>query len=182
MKHELWLGLSVLLGGCSLSLGLDDQQPCSSDDECVYSNGQGSCVDNICMPPGEASDSTDPTSGGETTATTPTSTTENPTTGPTTGDPTSDSDTTTEGTDTDTDTDGTDTDITGCTQNTDCSTDQRCGPDNTCLELLSAECQQLQYPEDDFDRNTVVFLGSIMPTGGAFEDLVQPLENAGASM
>lgn len=178
MKHELWLGLSVLLGGCSLSLGLDDQQPCSNDDECVYSNGQGSCVDNICMPPGEASDSTDPTTGGETTATTPTSTTENPTTGPTTGDPTSDSDPTTDSSDTDTDTDATDTDITGCTQNTDCSTDQRCGPDNICLELLSAECQQLQYPEDDFDRNSVVFLGSIMPTGGAFEDLVQPLENA----
>ncbi len=179
MKHELWLGLSVLLGGCSLSLGLDDQQPCSNDDECVYSNGQGSCIDNICMPPGDASDSTDPTTGGETTATTPT-TTENPTSGPTTGDPTSDSDPTTDSSDTDpdTDTDATDTDITGCTQNTDCSTDQRCGPDNICLELLSAECQQLQYPEDDFDRNTVVFIGSIMPTGGAFEDLVQPLENA----
>ncbi|MCR9162386.1 MAG: ABC transporter substrate-binding protein [Nannocystaceae bacterium] len=176
MKHELWLGLSVLLGGCSLSLGLDDQQPCSSDDECVYSNGQGSCVDNICMPPGGASDSTDPTTGGETTDTTPTATTVLPTSGPTTGDPTTDSDTTTG--DTDTDTDDTDTDVTGCTQNTDCSTDQRCGPDNICLELLSAECQQVQYPEDDFDRNTVVYLGSIMPTGGAFEDLVQPLENA----
>lgn len=175
MKHELWLGLSVLLGGCSLSLGLDDQQPCSSDDECVYSNGQGSCVDNICMPPGEGSDSTEPTTGGQTTATTPTSSTD-PTTGPTSSDPTSNTDTTAD-TD-DTDTDSTDTDVTGCTQNTDCSTDQRCGPDNICLELLSAECQQLQYPEDDFDRNSVVFLGSIMPTGGAFEDLVQPLENA----
>lgn len=175
MKHELWLGLSVLLGGCSLSLGLDDQQPCSSDDECVYSNGQGSCVDNICMPPGEASDSADPSTGGETTATTPTSTM-GPSTGPTTGAPTSDSDATTDTGTTDTGT--TDTDVTACTQNTDCSTDQRCGPDNICLELLSTECQHLQYPEDDFDRNDIVFLGSIMPTGGAFEDLVQPLENA----
>ncbi|MEM6291474.1 MAG: ABC transporter substrate-binding protein [Myxococcota bacterium] len=175
-------GVLLLATGCTLSLGLDDQQPCSSDDDCVYSNGQGTCEDNVCMPPGTASGDT----GG--------STTDNPTTGPSTSspsttEPTSTTTTTTPDTesdtmdtetgDTDTDSDS-DTDIpTGCTQNTDCSTDQRCGEDDTCIDLLTAECQAVQYPdEDDFDRNNVVFVGSILPTGGSFENLVQPLENA----
>jgi len=176
MKRELWLGLSALaLGGCSLTLGLDDQQPCSSADDCVYSNGQGTCVDNICMPPVDGSGSSAGSTGGETTDTTPTSTTETPTS--TTVEPGTDTtDPTSTGPDTDT---NSDTDAPACTQNTDCSSDQRCGPDNTCLELLSAECQSVQYPDnDDFDRNNVVYLGSIFPAGGAFEDLVQPLVNA----
>ncbi len=176
MKRELWIGFSALaLAGCSLTLGLEDQQPCSSDEDCIYSNGPGSCVDNFCMPP-DGSGGSGSSTGGETSATTPTSTTDAPTS--TTNDPTTDDTETTVDPDTDTDTD-TDTGITGCAQNTDCSSDQRCGPDDTCLDLLSAECQNVQYPEnDDFDRNTVVYIGSILPTGGAFEDLIQPLENS----
>ena len=172
MKRELWLGLSVLvLGGCSLTLGLEDQQPCSSDDDCMYSNGRGSCVDNYCMPPGDG-----PTTDGSTgpgTTDDPATTASTDTTSST--DPTSNTDSSSETTDTET---GSDTDVVGCVENTDCSSDQRCGPDAICLDLLSAQCQNVQYPEGDFDRNKVVFLGSIMPTGGAFEDLVQPLENA----
>ncbi len=171
-------GVLLLATGCTLSLGLDDQQPCSSDEECVYSNGQGTCEDNVCMPPGSASGGTD----GETT--------DGPTSGPSTTAPATSAssttmDTTTPETESDTmDTDSGDTDSdtetpTGCAQNTDCSTDQRCGRDDTCVDLLSAECQSVQYPdEDDFDRNNVVFFGSIMPTGGSFANLVQPLENA----
>lgn len=180
MKREVWFGLSVLaLGGCSLTLGLDEQQPCSSDDDCVYSNGQGTCEENFCVPPG-GSESMTASTGGETTDTTPTSgTTPTTSTGPSTDTTeTTDPSGTDPTTDTDTDTDS-DTESVMCAVNTDCSTDERCGPDSTCLSLLSAECQSVQYPEDDdFDRDTVVFIGSIFPTGGAFEDLVQPLVNA----
>lgn len=182
MKREVWFALSVLaLGGCSLTLGLDEQQPCSSDDDCAYSNGQGTCEDNFCVPPGGGA-SMGSSSGGETTNTTPpTATTEPTTTGPSTDttettDP-SETDPTTD-TDTSTETDS-DTESVMCTVNTDCSTDERCGPDSTCLSLLSAECQSVEYPtDDDFDRDTVVYIGSILPSGGAFEDLVQPLVNA----
>lgn len=174
MKRELWLGLSVLVvGGCSLTLGLDDQQPCSADADCMYSNGQGACVDDYCVPPSDGP-TTDDSTG---TATTDSGTTTNPTDPTSSTDPTSNTDTTTEGSDTDTET-GSDTDVTGCTQNTDCASDERCGPDAICLDLLSTECQGLQYPDGDFDRNTIVYLGSIFPTGGAFEDAIGPLENA----
>ncbi|MBV1861271.1 MAG: ABC transporter substrate-binding protein [Nannocystaceae bacterium] len=178
MKREVWFALSVLaLGGCSLTLGLDEQQPCSNDDDCAYSNGQGTCEDSFCVPPG-GSGSMSTSTGGETTNTSPTSTT-NPTTTTTPGTDTTE---TTDASETDpsTDTDtNTDTDSVMCLVNTDCSSDERCGPDNTCLGLLSAECQSVQYPDDDdFDRDTVVFIGSIFPSGGAFKDLVQPLVNA----
>ncbi|MGH1345538.1 MAG: ABC transporter substrate-binding protein [Nannocystales bacterium] len=174
MKREVWFALSVLaLGGCSLTLGLDEQQPCSSDDDCAYSNGAGTCEDNFCVPPGGSS-TAGTSSGGVTTDTTQPSTT----TGPTTMGPSTDTTETTDPSDTDPTTD-TDTDAVMCTVNTDCSTDERCGPDNTCLALLSAECQSVQYPDDDdFDRDNVVYIGSIFPSGGAFEDLVQPLVNA----
>lgn len=171
--------LLLALSGCTLSLGLDDQQPCSNDDECVYSNGQGSCENNVCVPPdGDGSDDTTATStGGTMTETTPTGPTD-PTMTMTMSGPTSTDPSTTTSDDTDTDTDS-ETDVTACSQNTDCSTDERCGDDNTCITLLSAECQSIQYPEnDDFDRNTVVFVGSVLPTGGAFANLVQPIENA----
>ncbi len=174
MKRELCFGLSVLaLSGCSLTLGLDEQQPCSSDDDCTYSNGAGTCEDNFCVPPGSAN-SSGTSSGGSSTDTTPPTTTE-PTT---TTDPSTSSSGTTDTSLTDPTTD-TDTDAVLCRVNTDCSSDERCGPDNSCLGLLSAQCQSVLYPDDDdFDRNTVVYIGSILPTGGAFEDLVQPLENA----
>jgi hypothetical protein len=64
----------------------------------------------------------------------------------------------------------------GCTVNSDCNDDQRCGSTGTCVNLLTAECHILQWPEDG--RDDVVFLGSIMSTSGFFQDLVQPLENA----
>lgn len=180
MKREVWFALSVLaLGGCSLTLGLDEQQPCSSDDDCAYSNGLGTCEDSFCVPP-SGSGSMSSSSGGETTNTTPpTATTEPTTTGPSTDTTeTTDPSETDPTTDTDTDTDS-DTESVMCTVNTDCSTDERCGPDSTCLSLLSAECQSVEYPDDDdFDRDNVVYIGSILPSGGAFEDLVQPLVNA----
>jgi len=176
MKREVWFALSVLaLGGCSLTLGLDEQQPCSEAADCPYSNGLGTCEDNFCVPP-DGSGSMGTSSGGETTdPTPPTTTTEPTTTGPGT-----DTTETTDPSETDpTANTDTDTDALMCTVNTDCSSDERCGPDNTCLSLLSAECQSVQYPDDDdFDRDTVVYIGSIFPSGGAFEDLVQPLVNA----
>ncbi len=167
----LGVGLGLLAGGCSLSLDLDDTQPCSSDDECVYSNGQGRCVDDVCQPPsGDEGSTSEPSSTDATmtaTATAPTAT------DPSTTDPTTGTDTTGPS-----DTES-DTDVAACTQNTDCASDQRCGEAGACVELLSTECQILQYPDnDDFDRNDVVYIGSIMPTGGAFENLIQPLQNA----
>ncbi len=159
---------SIALGAmaCSLALGLEDAQPCASDDDCVYSNGRGTCVNAVCRPPGDddAGTSGDPTSAETPTGSTVPSTTDDPTT------PGSASET--EG-----DESGSTSAPIGCARNGDCSLDQRCADDGVCVDLLSPECQTLQWP-DETDRDDVVFLGTIFPTGGAFANLVQPLENA----
>src|SRR5690606_24334240 len=63
-----------------------------------------------------------------------------------------------------------------CTLNSECNDDQRCS-EGACVNLLSPECQILRYPSG-VDRDKVVYIGSIMPTGGIFENLVTPLQNA----
>jgi branched-chain amino acid transport system substrate-binding protein len=165
------LGMVCLAGGlgCSLTLGLDDARPCASDADCVYSSGQGTCVDQVCRPPGDDEGTTGdsgPTSSGieptTATATAPS----------TTDDPTLES----SGQASDGET-GSTSATAGCSRNGECALDQRCGGDGTCIDLLSPECPTLQWP-DDHDRDDVVFLGTIFPTGGAFANLVQPLENA----
>lgn len=158
------LGLGV--GGCSLALDLDDQIKCSADSDCPYNAGQGSCVDGFCRPPG-AFDSTGATATETGTSTDPTG----PTTSATLTDPS------------DTSVDSTDSSSTattgpaGCALNSECESDQRCGADGTCVDLLSAECQILEWPEGG-EVDDVVFVGSIMPTSPPFDNLVQPLENA----
>ena len=148
---------------CSLALTLDSQIPCSLDSDCPYSSGQGVCDDGFCRAPGASSDPTttetaSATVGSESTA----ATTESPTT--TTAADTSSSSTAT-------------TAQPACTLNSECETDQRCGPDGVCLELLSAHCQTLQWPSGG-EVDDVVFVGSIIPTSPPFTNLVQPLENA----
>lgn len=175
-------GAVLLLGlcgglACSLSLGLSDQQSCNVDADCEYSNGQGACVDGFCEAPNDGGDDADDDGGTVTPATTmgdgdpddgPDSTTSNDDLDPdsTTGDPDP------------TDTGSTETAGVECQVNTDCDMDQRCGDGNTCLSLLSEECTILEYPDNEFDRDSVVFLGSIMPTGEPFSELVIPLQNA----
>lgn len=167
-RPALSLALGLPLGAaCSLALDLDSNTPCSSDSECMYTNGQGSCVDGFCQPPGSGQDTTDgETTNGPGPLTDPDSTTVSldsstaePTT--TTDDP-SDSSTTSP--------------PLACTLNSECNEDQRCNAGGECIDLLSPECDILQWPEDG--RDDVVFLGSIMSTSGIFAALVQPLENA----
>lgn len=169
VRHTaLGLALGLPLGtACSLALDLDANTPCTGDEQCTYTTGQGSCVDGFCQPPGSGGDTTN----GETT--------NGP--GPVTDDSTSvaslDSSTSDGGTSTTGETSESST--TGpiiCTTNSMCNDDQRCSSAGTCVDLLSAECDILQWPDDGHDD--VVFLGSIMSTSGIFEDLVQPLENA----
>lgn len=163
---SLTIGLA-LGAGCSLALNLDGQVACADDGECVYAEGQGQCVAGFCEPPG-GGDTTDPG-----TTTNPGTTTDMPMTSAT--DTTAPMDTTTAVATGDT-TSGT-TAGGECSVNTDCDEDQRCGPDGTCVSLLSPDCQILRYP-DDVDRDNVVFMGSIMPTEGIFDTLVTPLQNA----
>lgn len=169
----LAIGASVGLA-CSLTLDLADQQPCSSDGDCEYSNGQGQCVDGFCVPPGDDDD--DDTGG-----------TLGPMTTATAGDDDDDDDDDTTVGDDDDDADSTtgtdsssgDTLTLDCEVNTDCDEDERCGDENTCVSLLSPDCTVLQYPDDDdFDRDSAVFLGSIMPTGEPFDAITVPLQNA----
>jgi hypothetical protein len=166
-RAALSLALGLPLGAaCSLVLDLEPGTPCTNDDECMYTNGQGSCVGGFCQP-GRADDTTDggttmgPGPATETTAVTLDSTTTDPTVGE------------------DTDTSTTDTPV-ECTLNSQCGQEQRCGSGGTCVDLLSAECDILQWPDSGpgGGRDNVVFLGSIMSTSGIFASLVQPLENA----
>ncbi len=180
VSHALWaatlLSATSLATGCGLTLGLDDQQACNVNADCPYSDGQGSCVGGFCTPPSDGGDDSDGSMNPVTT--TPPATTVNGS---------DDDDSTSGGVDTGT-TVGVDPDSTSstggdtvgvdCTVNSDCNMDERCGDDNTCLSLLSEECTILEYPDDEFDRDTVVFLGSIMPTGAPFDELVVPLQNA----
>jgi branched-chain amino acid transport system substrate-binding protein len=161
------LGMPTALA-CSLALPLDDQIACSADADCLYSNGQGSCVDGFCQQPGVSETGTtnpDDTTGPTTTASTSDTLT---TTLDTTVDPTTDT--------TDTSSESTGTPV-ACVMNSECEMDQRCGSEGTCVDLLSAECQILEWPEGG-EVDNVVFVGSIMPTGAPFTNLVQPLENA----
>jgi hypothetical protein len=167
------LGLPGALA-CSLALDLDDQIACSADADCIYSGGQGTCgEDGFCKPPGSGetgSTGTDATSM-TTSETEPTSETMTQTTLETTVEPTTTADTSSSSSDTET------TGPTDCVMNSECEMDQRCGPEGTCLELLSPECQILEWPASG-EVDNVVFVGSIMPTGQPFTNLVQPLENA----
>jgi hypothetical protein len=61
--------------------------------------------------------------------------------------------------------------------NSECEMDQRCAVNGTCVDLLSAECQKYQWPLNG-ERDNVVFVGSIMPTGQPFTALIEPLQNA----
>lgn len=161
------LALGLPLGAaCSLALNFDDTKACSSDDECMYTTGQGSCVDGFCQPPGggqESGDTVDPTTMG-------------PTDGTTTTDPTADSTTTMSDEDSTSSTTG----PSGCVMNSDCADDQVCHEDvGQCVSLLSKECTTIVWPgPDPEDRDNVVFLASIMPTSPPFDELVEPLQNA----
>lgn len=53
--------------------------------------------------------------------------------------------------------------------------DQRCAPTGACVDLLTAECGEVVWPGD---RDNVVFIGSILPTGQPYTAVVQPHENA----
>ena len=68
-----------------------------------------------------------------------------------------------------------------CTSNTQCGdlfgSSFICGVAARCVNTTTAECEPVVWPEG-VDRDKVVFLGSIMPLGAAFLDIVQPLENA----
>lgn len=158
----LGLPLGLLIGGaCSLALDLDTSTPCSSDNECMYTNGQGACVDGFCQPPGGDEDPTGTTNGPD------------PVTG---GSSTAVVDDSTSGDSSSAGSEDSTTAPVGCALNSECNDDQRCSSAGTCVNLLSAECDTLQWPEDG--RDDVVFLGSIMSTSGIFAGLVQPLENA----
>jgi branched-chain amino acid transport system substrate-binding protein len=167
-RPALGLALGLPLGAaCSLALDFDASKPCTNDDECEYTTGQGACVDGFCRPPGSGEESTgDDTTNGPGPVTLDDSTTASV-------DSTSGGSTSTTGEPTDSSTTGISVE---CTLNSECNDDQRCSSANTCVNLLSTECDILQWPEDGHDD--VVFLGSIMSTSGIFADLVQPLENA----
>jgi len=174
-RLPLWLTGSVLGlfagAACSLTLGLDEEKACTADSECEYSDGAGSCVEGFCQPPG-ADGPDDGVDDGGTAGTTGISNTDDA--------GTADGDTTSSISDTsDDDSSGSDTVGADCTVNTDCNMDERCSATNECVSLLSKECTILEYPDDeDFDRDNVVFLGSVMPTGEPFDALVVPLQNA----
>lgn len=165
-RPALGLALGLPLGAaCSLALDLDSSTPCTGDGECMYTTGQGACVDGFCQPPG---------GGGDTTNA---ETTNGP--GPVTADSTtvplessSDDGTSSTGASSE----GSTTGPVGCALNSECNDDQRCNSAGACVNLLSPECDILQWPDDGHDD--VVFLGSIMSTSGIFAALVQPLENA----
>ncbi|MCX4242066.1 ABC transporter substrate-binding protein [Paraliomyxa miuraensis] len=162
-RAALGITLGLPLGtACSLVLDLDDAVSCTSDDECRYTTGQGTCVDGFCQP-GNADETGDPSTGVGPTTVAPTSTGPDEETTSTTG--------------IDTDTEGsTSTGPVSCSLNSDCGDTERCSDDGICVSLLSAQCDTVQWP--DGERDDVVFLGSIMPTAGIFAELVQPLENA----
>jgi ABC-type branched-subunit amino acid transport system substrate-binding protein len=167
-RPVLGLALGLPLGAaCSLALDLDSSTPCSNDSECEYTTGQGTCVDGFCRPPGGGEDST---SNDTTTGPGPTTEAESTTVSL---DSTSDGGTTTTG---QTSEDSSTGPLVECTLNSECNDDQRCSSAGFCANLLSPECNILQWPEDGHDD--VVFLGSIMSTSGIFANLVQPLENA----
>lgn len=163
------LGLPGALA-CSLALELGDRIPCSTHADCPYSGGQGTCGDDgFCQAPGLGESTTgavSDTSSGTSSPSTTTLTTSTETDPTTTS---ADSSESSSGTET--------TGPAGCVLNSECESDQRCGPEGTCLELLSDECQILEWPEGG-NVDDVVFVGSIMPTSPPFENLVQPLENA----
>lgn len=164
---------TLCVSACSLVLGLGDRQACGSDSDCKYTDGQGQCVGGFCEPPGPSADDTD--GDGPVTMNDDTddmSGVDSPTgsgaddTGTSGDEPTSGGGSSSE------------TSNAACTVNSECDEDFRCGPGNACLALLSQDCTILQYPDGQFDRDEIVFLGSIMPTGAPFDEIVVPLQNA----
>jgi hypothetical protein len=166
-RPRVGLAAFALALGCSLALDLDEKVPCESDSDCTYSGGPGQCIAGFCAP-GEPGD--DDGSGGPTTTTPGTDTGD---TSSDTSEPATSSGTTLGLDDTSS---SSDTASTECTLNSECDEDERCD-DGTCVGLLSPECQILRYPAG-VDRDKVVYIGSIMPTAGIFENLVTPLQNA----
>lgn len=159
------LGLPLGMAACSLALDLDEKIPCTADADCPYTIGAGQCQDGFCVPPSSAS-ATDAT----TTATDSVTTTETTLT-TTVADSSSGQDASSDS--------GNTTGTPACSKNSECEMDQRCGAAGTCVELLSPECQTVRWPGSaPEDRDNVVFVGSVMPTGEPFTNLVQPLENA----
>jgi len=156
-RAALCISLGLPLGAaCSLALDLDPAQPCANDGQCVYTSGPGRCVDGLCQP-GEGDGST----------------TSVDSTGPdltTTGDPTAD--------ETTLDPTGNTTGPIGCSANSECPLEQRCSAEQVCVDLLSAECPIVVWPDNGNTRDDVEFLGSIMPTSPPFDELVLPLQNA----
>jgi len=63
-----------------------------------------------------------------------------------------------------------------CSVNTDCNDDELCR-NSGCVSLISEDCPIVRFP-DGADRNNLVFVGTILPTGGLFEQLILPLQNA----
>src|SRR5687768_9816135 len=142
----------LAIAGCSLALDLDERIPCSSDADCEYAAGPGSCNDGFCRPPSGATGETDGTSTGTATMTSVTVAMTM------SGDPTTVTTPSTTGPDTMTTEDSSSTgEPVDCEFNTDCTMDQRCGSEGVCVNLLSAECQEVQWPDV---RDNVVFLGS----------------------
>jgi len=165
-RPALVLALGLPLGAaCSFALDLDPSTPCTNDSECTYTTGQGTCVDGFCQPPGDTEGATanDTTMGPVTASDSTTISLDSSS---------SDSGTTTTGTSDDSTTGV----MVECSLNSECNDDQRCSSGGFCVNLLSPECDILQWPDDGHDD--VVFLGSIMSTSGIFAELVQPLENA----
>lgn len=160
-RAALGLALGLPLGAaCSLALDLDPNTPCTSDSECMYTTGQGSCVGGFCRPDSPSQDTGDSTTAP----------------GTTDAESTTIAVDSTSSTGNDTTADESTTGPVGCAVNSDCNDDQRCSTSGACVNLLSPQCDILQWP--DSGRDNVVFLGSIMSTSGIFANLVQPLENA----
>lgn len=151
------IGSAMVGNACSLVLSF---QECTTDADCVFAAGNGTCDEGVCVFDDNADDATGTTDDTDTGTDTETDT----------------------GTDTDSDTtDGTDTVGETCTTHTECveahTENWICSCDNTCVNVLTAECQVVVWP-DDTPQDDVVFIGSIMPTSAPFDSLVLPIQNA----
>lgn len=171
-------GLAAAAGmllGCSLALDFDE---CTADSQCMTADGQGTCVDNKCVPPSAnpTSDSTGPQ--GDTTSPDPTTGNEPEDTGESTLEVTA---TTTSPTDT-TAGPGTDssTGDVACAVHSECEASLGDGfvcIEGACVNALSSECQTLTWPSMG-SHDKVVFLGSIIPSSDPYAPLTLPLQNA----
>ncbi|NVB42704.1 ABC transporter substrate-binding protein [Pseudenhygromyxa sp. WMMC2535] len=148
------LGASLVGNACSLTLSFDE---CSSDNDCVFASGNGSCDNGVCV----FDDGADEATG--------------------TSSDTADTESDTADTESDTADTGTETGTTLCSTHTECvaahTENWLCGCAGECIEALTPECQIIKWP-DDTPQDNVVFVGSIMPTSPPFDSLVLPIQNA----